>query len=472
MKKKLSILLCMFLISVSIQSFACTIFYSNDGANVFAGNNEDFLNDINPEIWFEPSTNNEYGCAFWGFKYSIFKAKWIPQGGMNEKGLFMDKTSVVEQELIAEEGKKNSGRFFINSILKQCATVEEAVQLCVQYNLKHFTKGQIFLVDKSGDFAIIENNTITRRKDESFQVVSNFRASDPSKGGFPCKRYSTAMSLLNNDKSADRNNFENILNAVHQTEKDYSTIYSTIADLKNGKLYVYNFHNFEAYHEFDLNKELQKGNHKYFINDLFPERISNRLLENTEKEGEEKAIAFLNDNLENSSYTVSESELHFFAKNLEWNKSYQEALKVYQLTLKRYPESTLSYLAMGKIYLNKLDIENALANFKQVITIDAENAEVTKIINQFENPAKTGNVSFKLDGFDSAKLVMVVFNTDRWEKFKHIMYKENNVWNYQTNLAKGTYEYYFLVDGKFVLDPNNNNFKDYGSVKVNTLNVN
>ncbi|PLX19736.1 MAG: hypothetical protein C0599_10385, partial [Salinivirgaceae bacterium] len=78
---------------------ACTIIVSDDGENVYVGNNEDFLNDIKSKIWFEPATAKKYGAAYWGFNYFPFKAQRIPQGGMNEHGLFFDKTSVPEKAL-------------------------------------------------------------------------------------------------------------------------------------------------------------------------------------------------------------------------------------------------------------------------------------------------------------------------------------------------------------------------------------
>jgi hypothetical protein len=63
--------------------------------------------------------------------------------------------------------------------------------------------------------------------------------------------------------------FRRILDAVH-IEKGAPTQYSNICDLKNGKLYLYHFHNFDDVKVFDLEEELKKGAHSLDIPDLFP----------------------------------------------------------------------------------------------------------------------------------------------------------------------------------------------------------
>lgn len=460
-----------FFILINNNSEACTIFYSNDGKNVFAGNNEDFLNDRDPEVWFCPSSKGEYGYAQWGFKYSIFKAKWIPQGGMNEKGLFMDGTAVVETENLKEKGKKNTGRFFFNSILKKCATVDDVISLLENYNIKHLEKGQIFIVDKTGDFAIIDNNKITRRSSENYKVVTNFRASNPSLGGYPCKRFSKATKLLNQNNIASIDNFENILNSVHQSDKMYSTIYSTIGDLKNGELYIYNFHNYEKSYKINLSDELKKGKHRFYLKDLFPERISPLLIEKYNNSGFEVAYKTLLELKGNSDYSISISELDFFAQNLKRDKKLDEALKVYDFMQKQYPKSSRPFEMKGLINLTNNNFNVAIENFQKAIEINPNCEFATHVIQQLNSPLKEANTKFSLKGFDDANCVTIIMNTDGWEDFMHFMYKDGKQWTYNINLEKGKYEYIFRVDGKYVLDPSNNNYKEYSSSKVNILEI-
>jgi hypothetical protein len=292
------------------QLIACTIIFSNDGENVYAGNNEDFLNTAKSKIWFEPASAKKYGAAYWGFNYFPFKAQRIPQGGMNEYGLFFDKTSVPEKALKMDKDKRNAGAFYLSRILERCKTVDEAIEMIQKRNLKHFTKGQILLADKTGNYAIIDNNVITK-KTKDYAVITNFRVSEPELGGFPSQKYSSAVKMFESNKEATVGNFENILDEVHQVGSKYSTIYSQICDLKNGKINLYHFHNFEHSKTFDLQEELEKGKNAYYIADLFPNRIFPMIYETYLSSGLDAALSNLKQ-FKNEKYSFCESELYFF----------------------------------------------------------------------------------------------------------------------------------------------------------------
>jgi tetratricopeptide (TPR) repeat protein len=454
------------LINQKVKS--CTVFYSNDGENVFAGNNEDFRNNRKSEIWFTKAQKGEYGCVFWGYKYSILKAQWIPQGGMNEKGLFMDATSVREIEILSDEDKKNAGPFFLHKILKECATVDEVVNLLGNYNLKHVDNGQIFIADKSGDYAIIDNNKITRKSDMDYCVITNFRISSPKVGlgRYPCIRHEKVNKMLDANPEASYSNFEKMLKSVQLTGPTHSTLYSTICDLKKGEIKLYQFHDFENPIKFNLSEELKKGNHKFFIADLFPQRISSVLLETNNNGGFEAAYNQLVQFDKEKKYNVCESEMFFFAENLIWQNQVKEAFKVYQFALSKYPNSDVLLWKTGLGYLQKGDSDIAVSYFKKAYKINSFNEKVERLIEQIENPVKEANTVFRLKGYEDAKIVTVRMNTDNWEDYMHIMHKKGDEWVYNTDLNKGTYEYCFMVDGGYVPDPNNPNTKLFSNTVV------
>ncbi|MCP5052594.1 MAG: hypothetical protein GY940_35830 [bacterium] len=77
-----------------------------------------------------------------------------------------------------------------------------------------------------------------------------------------------------------------VLSATH-SEYSYPTLYSNIYDLKNKKVYLYNFHNFQEVLIIDLAKELKKERKSYKIPDLFfiktqAARLFERHLQKTE----------------------------------------------------------------------------------------------------------------------------------------------------------------------------------------------
>lgn len=62
---------------------------------------------------------------------------------------------------------------------------------------------------------------------------------------------------------------------------------------------------------------------------------------------------------------------------------------------------------------------------------------------------------FKLDGYTTAKKVVLTGNFNGWNGSELVMDKTSNGWQLPFVLAPGNYEYKFIVDGKWMSDPNN-----------------
>ncbi len=69
---------------------------------------------------------------------------------------------------------------------------------------------------------------------------------------------------------------------------------------------------------------------------------------------------------------------------------------------------------------------------------------------------KRQKVTFSLEAFD-AREVSLVGDFNNWNPKIHPMKSVgNNLWNKTVMLPAGTYEYKFLIDGVWQLDPQNN----------------
>ena len=68
---------------------------------------------------------------------------------------------------------------------------------------------------------------------------------------------------------------------------------------------------------------------------------------------------------------------------------------------------------------------------------------------------KMKKVTFRIEAID-AKEVYLVGNFNEWNAKSHPMKKETNgIWKKQITLPAGKYEYKFLVDGEWIVDPDN-----------------
>ena len=263
MKKIITILIIGIFFSMTPIVNSCTVFHTSNESMALGGNNEDW-SDPDTHIYFIPGNDEEYGKVIVGYTGGY----WI-QGGMNEKGIFWDGLASPYLEVLNSTGKPYYPGNIFDYILSVCDTVDDALYILDQYNMKILERAQILVGDRYGDSFIIEGDVIHNKK-EYFQVATNFYLSQYPDPPYPCWRYNTALSMFeeNEEDNLTVDFCASVLDAVHQ-EGSYPTQYSTVYDLKNQLIYVYYYHNFDQVKVFNLSEELSLGYHEYSIPDLF-----------------------------------------------------------------------------------------------------------------------------------------------------------------------------------------------------------
>jgi hypothetical protein len=271
MRKILSILLIGFFFINGLNSIVlgCTGFTSSYGDIVLVGNNEDYTLDCASMIKIYPPTINEYGrIVFCNKPYPFDNMPYYEFGGMNEKGLFFDSFAVPYKHLTNPESKPVYNGWYIPNVLKHCSTVEEAINDFNQWHHPLLENNQILIADRFGDSAIIEGDIVIL-KNGDFQVVTNFRHSDPDYGWYPCWRYDTAVEMLENTNDLSVDYFMNICNATHSEGLYSYTIYSNVYDLVDGVVYLYYMHDYSTVKVINLAQEMSLGFHSFYMSDFF-----------------------------------------------------------------------------------------------------------------------------------------------------------------------------------------------------------
>jgi hypothetical protein len=270
LKRRFPIYILIVVVFSYLPAYACTAFMMSDSGRVLVGNNEDY-NIPHTRVWFIPAENEQYGRVYFGYE------NWSPQGGMNDQGLFFDFFATKPLEVQKSKKKPEFKGSIIDTMAAKCATVEEVLNLFDRYNLEFMKKFQMFVVDRTGDAAIIEGDDIIR-KTGSCQVVTNFHQSKVAKDRRPCEwhkpsctQYKIANRMLAEHGLASVELFRDILNATHRNTVYSRTLYSNIYDLEKGLVYLYYRHDFDHEVVLDLNIELKKGCHYYEIPSLFGE---------------------------------------------------------------------------------------------------------------------------------------------------------------------------------------------------------
>lgn len=277
---------------------ACLGFTASEDNNVLVGTNMDWSRDFNVFINFFPSDEGKYGRVILDIPWPWFgDPDWfLPIQGMNDQGLFFD-TYMTPSRPAVYKGKpffeSDDPEYYDYALwtycLAKCSTVYEVLELCEQYDqycVNNISAGQWFFADRNGDSVIIEDHENILFKEGNFQVVSNFLQSKPELGGYPCWRYDTAVSMLENMTDLSVEYFTSISNATHLT----STIYSSIYDILDMKIYLYKYYNYDSTVIFDLNEELVKGKNRYYLGSFFEPEDNQAPLKPDAPTGEETGL--------------------------------------------------------------------------------------------------------------------------------------------------------------------------------------
>lgn len=265
--KTLKYLILVLSISIfSLKAKACSILYYIDSktGKIYFVNNEDYWYSVSPYIQIVPSSKEELGRIWYGWKN-------FGQGGINEKGLVLDGAVTPEQKI--PSGYSSPKGNITDEILAKCNTVDEAVQYLEEKKIA-LKNAHILLGDKSGKAVIVEwingVKQIMIIKNNRL-VATNFNLSDTSQTEMTCWRYPIIQKGLDELDAKDRkDNIDlkavgNVIGKAVQlpqtdsTSKISGTLYTTFIDLTEMKfVLVYKLDNSKI-KKLDILKELQTG---------------------------------------------------------------------------------------------------------------------------------------------------------------------------------------------------------------------
>ncbi len=449
-----------FAISILLASFsskACYFIIGKKNGQVLVGYNEDWYQS-NAKYWFEyPSKREKYGAVFFGFG-GEFK---IAQGGINEKGLFFDGNSIPKQilnESVKKEKKAAPVPIFKN-LLKNCATVDEAINYLKQYYIPFIKSVQIILADSQGSYAVIDLNGVVERGtlSEGYKIITNFRSTDQNHF---CYRYDLTSSLLEKEFSNNVAEFENILSTARQTFPG-ATVYSTISELNSQKINLYYNHKFTNNVEIDLKKLLAEGKKEVVaLENLFPKRMITELIDVWNKKGVNASLSFFYREFNNpkTKFQVDAEQLYDLTNVLLNRQHPNESLIVARKNCELFPDSDLSFEALGKSLFWNGEVNESRQAYEKAKYLNPANRWASIVLSQLStNPSnQQGNVKLTLRGFENAKTVAVAGNFNEWQSLQNICFKNpKGDWECAVSLQPGTYAYRFIVDGIWVVDPSN-----------------
>jgi hypothetical protein len=246
----------------------CTTFYGYDGQVALAGNNEDFINPM-MYAWIIPASSGRLGRVYFGFD------DFIPQGGLNEAGVFFDGQSLPYQAGSSDKPQfPGGGLSLIDEVLSRSANTQDVIDILSKWDRLGSEYGQLLFGDRYGASAIFDGDTILSQSG-SFQIATNFRLADHPAPPWPEgeERYGLVTELLAEPIPYSVELFRQALELSH-SDGPTPTLYSQVYELNTGIIHLYLYHDFEHEVIIDLAEELAKGPHVIELSSLFPENSS------------------------------------------------------------------------------------------------------------------------------------------------------------------------------------------------------
>ena len=257
---------------------ACTIISVHSKSVVLLGGNE----DLPPTSSFMViDKRGKLGVIYFATPWKQWPL--IEQSGINEKGLCFDINWIPKEHLIPQPEKLRQNEWVITQLMQELSTVEEVLAKIFEYNWGDSLSYQVHFADNSGDAAIIYpglNGILTfsrRSKGSNYLVSTNYNHARRLRASwlgldFPYKllfdsKFRAAddmLSGLHSEKDLSVEFMGSVLEATHRnwwftTPFSIKTVYSTIFDPRNLRIYLYLNRQFDHPLFIDVQKELRES---------------------------------------------------------------------------------------------------------------------------------------------------------------------------------------------------------------------
>ncbi len=103
------------------------------------------------------------------------------------------------------------------------------------------------------------------------------------------------------------------------------------------------------------------------------------------------------------------------------------------------------------------------------VTFEYEGGDYTAQKVLLPPPSLKGNTIFRLKGYPEATIVILTGSFNNWNQSQFVFGKEGEEWICRIDLNPGTYNYKFIVDGNWLLDPTNANTEEDAAGNLNSV---
>jgi CubicO group peptidase (beta-lactamase class C family) len=185
------------------------------------------------------------------------------------------------------------------------------------------------------------------------------------------------------------------------------------------------------------------------------------------KKGPAAVRPFLSATL-NGKPGLAERELLDLAEQLGSGLHPQQAAELLELGSPYYPQSSQVLHALGFAYLKQGDRPHARAAFAHYAVRQPDDEAARHLVSQLTQ-APTGNVTLRLPGYPTARLITLAGSFNNWQPLHTLFLPTGGNWECRLQLPKGKYLYKIIVDGSWQTDPANPKTETDSNGNTNSL---
>jgi tetratricopeptide (TPR) repeat protein len=89
---------------------------------------------------------------------------------------------------------------------------------------------------------------------------------------------------------------------------------------------------------------------------------------------------------EPATYNFDEPELNSLGYKLLRTRKFKEAIRIFQLNIEAYPQSSNVYDSLGEAYMNDGDKPRAIANYQRSLELNPKNRGAVEMIRKLSAP--------------------------------------------------------------------------------------
>lgn len=392
----MKILLMFLLLTASVNTNACSMFKITENGKTVVGNNEDYYNPVT-KVWFRAGKEGQFGVVNFGFGNDF------AQGAMNEAGLMFDGFAMEYLAVNDTAGKLLiSNTEYIPYIMHNFSNVREVKEYMSTINLGHLRNSMYLFVDKTGEYLVVEGDSLIIGNDPMF-TLSNFypsQTADIDAVRIPFFQNGREF-LRKNESSSDVSFCSEMMSNLHQDITQYTSIY----DLSSGTIKLHHFHDYTNEVVFNISEELAKGDHEYYIPELFPKDSEGYqyFLEYTtdanaitNKIGAKWAAAQEQFDKETLASLAVEVESLLNTIGYEWLRrgEIEGAITIFKYNSELFPKALNTFDSLAEAYMTNQQYDLSIENYKKAIRLNEHNPatkEASKLMLQKVKKLKKSN---------------------------------------------------------------------------------